>query len=161
QIHVALHADEQRTVARRSSFVRARARAGCFDVRQPAFDRDLARDRFCERTSTGVPGANEEQLHACVIPNASKSAAAYASPIRLGTLSRNVLAGIAPGRMTLGRRLVQSSTVDGCDGVNVPPSRTRSRPRATASPHCSRISVADFAGGTPGRFALVDVMASP
>ena len=34
-------------------------------------------------------------------------------------------------------------------------------PRVTASVHCSTISVAVIAGGTPGRFALVDVIGSP
>jgi hypothetical protein len=56
---------------------------------------------------------------------------------------------------------VQSTTVDGLDGVSAPPSRTRSTPRATAPPHCDRISAARVAGGTPGRFALVEVKASP
>ena len=47
------------------------------------------------------------------------------------------------------------------DGTSRPPSSTRSWPRATASLHCERISPADVAGGTPGRLALVEVIASP
>ena len=58
---------------------------------------------------------------------------------------------MAPGRITRGRRPVQSTTVDGADGVERPPSSTRSMPRATASRHCSTISPAVIAGGTPGQ----------
>jgi hypothetical protein len=36
-----------------------------------------------------------------------------ASPTRSGTLSLNIAAEIAPGRITLGNRPVQSTTVDG------------------------------------------------
>src|SRR5829696_6087487 len=86
---------------------------------------------------------------------------AYTSPMRSGALSRSADAGIAPGRMTRGRGPVQSITVDGLDGDRVPASSTRNLPRVIASPHCCKISVADIAGGTPGRFALVDVMGSP
>ena len=81
--------------------------------------------------------------------------------MRSGALSRNADAGIAPGRITRGRCPVQSITVDGADGERRPPSSTRTFPRVTASLHCCKISVADIAGGTPGRFALVDVMGSP
>ena len=133
--------------------VRARPRAHCFDVCQSALDGNLARDRFSERTPTGVARADEQNLHR------------YASRHRLRSKSAHSLAAsaaaIAPGRITRGERPVQSSTVDGFDGASVPASSTRNVPRATASPHCSRISAADVAGGTPGRFALVDVIASP
>ena len=63
--------------------------------------------------------------------------------------------------VTRGNRPVQSSTVEGFDSTSRPASSTRNVPRATASPHCSKISLAEVAGGTPGLFALVDVMASP
>ena len=123
EIHVPLHADEQRAVARRRAVVRARAGADRLDVRAGrarwrSFARSLQRadcGRCCRCRRTG-------------------SSCRHASPIKLGTLSRSVLAAIAPGRITRGRRPVQSSTVDGCDGVSVPPSSTRSRPAPPRRP---------------------------
>ena len=66
EVHVALHAHEQRAVARSRTGVRACAGTHCLDVLQPALDRDLARDRFGQRTATRrwPPGADEENPHA-------------------------------------------------------------------------------------------------
>ena len=121
------------------------------DVHVPeAALRQLAtRQRLGEGAPAGIARADKQQ------------AQAQASPTRSGTLSRRMTAGIAPGRMTRSRRPVQSTTVDGGDGSRRPPSSTRRSPRATALPHDRVISLAEVAGCTPGRFALVDVMASP
>src|SRR5207302_884245 len=120
------------------------------DVRQSALDDELSRERLGDGAATRIAGADEQNTHA-----------AQASPIRLGTLARNRRAGMAPGRMTRGWRPMQSTTVDAFEGVRRPPSRTRRSPRAIASGHCASISPTVIAGGTPGRFALVDVIGSP
>ena len=66
-----------------------------------------------------------------------------------GAISRSRAAGIAPGRITRGARSVQSTTVEGGDGVSVPPSSSRSAPRASASPHCCTNLARGRGGGNP------------
>src|SRR5688572_7223514 len=150
EVEIALHADEQRAVRCGRIVPGARARAANLDIGERALDDDFASDRLGERAATGVASADEQNAHAT-----------HASPMRPGTLSRSTRAGIAPGRMTRGARPMQSTTVDGSEGVSRPPSRTRRSPRAMASGHCVRISCDVIAGGTPGRLALVEVIGSP
>src|SRR5256885_2940278 len=64
QIHVALHANEQRPIRCRRAVPCARASARDLDRGQSALDADLPRDRFRERAATGVTGAYEQNLHA-------------------------------------------------------------------------------------------------
>src|SRR6185312_13192404 len=63
EVHVALHADEERAVTRRRAIVSARARARGFDVVESALDRDFARDRFRQRTTARIARADEQDLH--------------------------------------------------------------------------------------------------
>ena len=128
------------------------ARAGAADLDRRA---DRARSRPCAR-SLRRAGCGR-----CCRCRRRGASCAHASPMSRGAVSRSTAAEIAPGRTTRGARPVQSTTVEGSDGASVPPSSTRSAPRAIAALHCSRISRADIAGGTPGRFALVEVIASP
>ena len=120
EVEAVLDADEQCAVGGRRAIPGAGARARDLDVVQPALDRDLARDRLGERAPAGVAGTHEENLHR------------QTSPIRSGTLSRNVAALIAPGRMTRGREAVQSTTVEGGESPSRPPSSTMSCPRAVS-----------------------------
>src|SRR5689334_15470906 len=64
QVHVALHADEEGAIRGRCPIPRAGASARDLHLRQSALDADLARDRLGERTTTGVAGADEQNLHA-------------------------------------------------------------------------------------------------
>ena len=75
------------------------------DVGKPALDRDLPRDRLGERTAARVAGADEQDLHAVTRLRSGWARSRAASRPE-----------IAPGRMTRGRRPVQSITVDGFDG---------------------------------------------
>ena len=63
EIEATLHADEQRAIRRGGAIPGARAGAADLDLGQAALDRDFARDRFRERTTAGVAGADEEELH--------------------------------------------------------------------------------------------------
>src|SRR6476646_1012479 len=161
QVEPVLHPDEQRAVRRRRALPGARPRARDLDVGESALDRDLVGDRFGERAATGVAGADEQNLHIHDICVVSRCRRHQASPTRSGTLSRRISALIAPGRITRGRRPVQSTTGEGADGARRPPSSASSVPRAITDFHCETISPTDVAGGTPGLFALVEVSGWP
>src|SRR4051812_280171 len=149
EVDTALHANQQRLVGRRNVVPRVSARTRDAYIRDATALGNFSRQRFGHRTPACVAAANEEKIHD------------YAFPTRSGTLSLNLSAEIAPGRMTRGSRPVQSTTVEGCDSSRRPPSSTRRVPRRIASLHWLTIWSAAVAGGTPGRLALVDVIGSP
>src|SRR6185437_14647157 len=146
QIDVTLQPYQNRSIGSRRSKCRT-----CSRTRERRIDtaqlRRAPRERLGQRAPARVAGANEYDIHAV--------------GTKVGAASRSVSEEIAPGRITRGRAPMQSTTVDGSDGLSVPPSSTRSWSRATASHQSRRMVAAESAGGVPGLFALVDVIGSP
>src|SRR5664279_15800 len=105
EIDVVLEAHEQGAVGGGRAFPGGRAGGADVEVVETLLRREPARDGLGHGAAAGVAGADEEDAHA-----------AHWSPIRSGTLARNVAEGIAPGRMTRRRLPVQSITVEGADG---------------------------------------------
>src|SRR5687768_8495100 len=124
-IERSLHADEERGVGCRRAFPCRGAGATDDDVIEPALPGDTPRDRRGEGAAAGVAGADAAKLHV--------QSSFYASPMRSVTLSRSAAAAMGRGRITRARRLVQSTTVEGAEGVRRPASSTRRRPRAMTS----------------------------
>ena len=102
EVEPALHADEQRAVGRGRVVPRARARARDVEIRNAAVER-----RSCARALRPAGSGR------CCRCRQREGSSSQASPMRSGTLSRNLAAEIAPGRITRGCRPVQSTTVDG------------------------------------------------
>ena len=152
QIEVALHADEQRAVRRGRAVPRARAGA-----RRPRRRAARARSRPCAR-SPRPAGCDR----CCRCRRRGASCRSRVSDEVGHALAQTSRRRSRPAGSRADARPVQSTTVDGCRrreraAVEHAKRAARDRRRSTAL----RISRADIAGGTPGRFALVDVIASP
>src|SRR6185312_16953081 len=124
EIRLSLETHEQRAIGCGRAFPRRGACTAELDVGERALLRDATRDGFCHRTATGIARAHEKY-----------SQRRHKSPIKSDTDSRRVADEIAPGRITRGRRPIQSTTVDAAEGTRRPPSSTRSTPRPIASDH--------------------------
>src|SRR5207302_4726394 len=105
-----------------------------------------------QRAAADVAGADEQDpLHFRVLHYGASRPAARRSSASV----------IAPSRTSRASGCVQSTTVEGGEFPNTPPSSTSSVPAATAAAKSRMIAAAPGAGGWPGRLAEVDVIGSP